>query len=154
MSRNPFFAWANLAYKTGELMFASAQVVRHRSHRIATSGPSPSRRDRREFALMGQEKLIGFGESAAAMTASMPAYQRLAVTTFAHGVAANAAMLSLWNSRNATEAVARQIRLAQTMARATSTLGRLSSSAASLTLTGVEPLSRIAKANSRRLRKR
>ena len=53
---NPFLLWTELAWKTGEMMMTSAEVIGHRANRMATAGPVPSLRDRREFTLMGQEK--------------------------------------------------------------------------------------------------
>ena len=54
---NPFLIWTDLALKTGEMMLASAQVIGHRTGLMAAAGPKPSKRDRREFTLMGQEKI-------------------------------------------------------------------------------------------------
>lgn len=63
---NTYQAWSALALKTGEMMLASAQVIGHRSARIAAAGPLPDARDRREFTLMGQEKIEAAAESALA----------------------------------------------------------------------------------------
>ena len=68
---NPFLIWTDLALKTGEMMLASAQVIGHRTGRMAAAGPKPSARDRREFTLMGEEKIKAAAESAQAMTAQM-----------------------------------------------------------------------------------
>jgi len=68
---NPFLVWTRLAWKTGEMMLASAQVIHHRTGRMAAAGATPSARDRREFALMGQEKLEAGVESAKAMAAQL-----------------------------------------------------------------------------------
>ena len=54
---NPFLLWTDLAWKTGEMMMASAEVIGHRANRMAAAGPAPSLRDRREFTRMGQEKI-------------------------------------------------------------------------------------------------
>ena len=72
-SLNPFFAWNELAMKTGEMMLASAQVIQHRTGRLVTAGPNPSLRDRREFTLMGQEKVEAIAESTQAMAMQMMA---------------------------------------------------------------------------------
>jgi len=53
---NPFLMWSRLAWKTGEMAIASAQIIGHRTGRFALAGPVPSARDQREFALMGHEK--------------------------------------------------------------------------------------------------
>jgi hypothetical protein len=39
------------------MMSASAQVIGHRTGRMALAGPAPNARDRREIALMGQQKI-------------------------------------------------------------------------------------------------
>lgn len=153
-SRNAFFAWADLAFLTGELMLASANVIRHRTHRVATAGLMPRQDDRQEFTRMGREKLIGFGASAEAINASMLAHQRLATKALEHSLASGGAMLSLLNSRSAAEAFARQLKLLQTIIQASSTAERLSGSTARVSLRGLAPVSRIAKANAKRLRKR
>jgi len=59
----PLGLWTELALRTAEMFVASAQVIGHRTHRMATAGPSPSLRDRREFARMGLEKAEAAGES-------------------------------------------------------------------------------------------
>jgi hypothetical protein len=153
-SRNALLAWADLAFRTSELMLASASVIQHRTRRMAVSGLAPGEEDRREFTRMGQEKLIGFGASAAAINASMLDHHRLATKAIAYSLASGGAMLSLLNSRSAAEAFARQIKLARTMVQASSAAARLSGSAVRVSLQGLAPVSRIAKANAKRLRKR
>jgi hypothetical protein len=59
----PFALWTDLALRTAEMCVASAQVIGHRTHRMATAGPRPSLRDRREFARMGLEKAAAASES-------------------------------------------------------------------------------------------
>jgi hypothetical protein len=59
----PFALWTDLALRTAEMYVASAQVIGHRTHRMATAGPRPSLRDRREFARMGLEKAEAANES-------------------------------------------------------------------------------------------
>ncbi|MFT3813119.1 MAG: hypothetical protein QM740_07035 [Acidovorax sp.] len=58
---------ASIASKTTELALATPQVVAHRVARMAIAGPSPSKRDRREFKLMVNEKGAAFFESWNAM---------------------------------------------------------------------------------------
>jgi hypothetical protein len=60
---------------------AVPQVVAHRVGRMATAGPAPSARDRKEFQLMGAEKTAAFYESWAAMGwAAMKAQQSMATS--------------------------------------------------------------------------
>ena len=54
---NPFLAWTDLAWKIGEMSMASAQVIAHRTTRMAAAGPIPNASDRQEFRRMGQEKI-------------------------------------------------------------------------------------------------
>jgi len=56
-------------------------VVAHRVVRMALAGPSPSARDRREFHLMGAEKLAAFQESWLNMSfATLRTNQQLALS--------------------------------------------------------------------------
>jgi hypothetical protein len=67
--------------KTAELAVAVPQVVAHRVIRMATSGPTLSERDRKEFQLMVAEKKMAFAEAWQAMAAqSMRASQTLAMS--------------------------------------------------------------------------
>lgn len=57
----------SLATKTAELALATPQVMAHRLTRMALAGHTPSARDRKEFHLMGAEKVAAFQESWMAM---------------------------------------------------------------------------------------
>jgi hypothetical protein len=66
-----------IARQSLALSLATPQVVAHRLGRMAAAGSQPSARDRREFALMGAEKVAAFWESWAAMGwAAMQAQQQ------------------------------------------------------------------------------
>ena len=39
---NPFLAWTDLAWTMGEMWVASAQVISHRTARMAAAGPTPN----------------------------------------------------------------------------------------------------------------
>jgi hypothetical protein len=56
-----------MAAQAAELAVAVPQVVAHRMLRMALAGGTPSARDRREFGLMGAEKMAAFQESWTAM---------------------------------------------------------------------------------------
>lgn len=74
---------ATIAAKTAELALATPQVVAHRVARMAIAGPSPSKRDRREFELMVNEKSAAFFESWNAMTTqALRANQAIALSFF------------------------------------------------------------------------
>ena len=54
---NPFLLWTNIALRSAEMMWASSQVIGHRTSRILQTYPNYSVSDRREIVLMGQEKI-------------------------------------------------------------------------------------------------
>lgn len=64
---NPFALWMDLALKTAEMLFASGLVIGTRVNRMQRAGPVPSARDRKEFTLMGTEKLKAMSDSAMAV---------------------------------------------------------------------------------------
>jgi hypothetical protein len=66
------------ATKLTELGIAAPQVVAHRLTRMATAGPVPSQRDRREFTGMVLEKQVAFTQAwFAASLEMMGAQQRM-----------------------------------------------------------------------------
>src|ERR1700694_4277766 len=67
----PFLAWIDLAWKIGEMSMASAQVIAHRTTRMAAAGPMPNARDRQEFTRMGREKIEAATESTRAIAAHL-----------------------------------------------------------------------------------
>ena len=64
----PLALWTDLALRTGEMLAASAQVISHRTGRMALAGPAPNARDRKEFTRMVAEKVAAANESAMAMS--------------------------------------------------------------------------------------
>jgi len=58
-----------LAVQATELALAVPQVMTQRIARMAAAGHTPNARDRREFMLMGSEKIAAFQESWVAMAA-------------------------------------------------------------------------------------
>jgi len=73
---------SSIAAKAAELSIAVPQVVAHRVARMALAGPGVlSKRDRREFHMMGAEKLTAFSEAWNAMASqAVRAQQTLAAT--------------------------------------------------------------------------
>jgi hypothetical protein len=57
----------SLAAQAFELGVAVPQVIAHRVARMAVAGASPSARDRKEFHLMGAEKITALNEACNAM---------------------------------------------------------------------------------------
>jgi len=69
---SPFIPWWwSTAMKAWEMWLAVPQVIAMRTARLATAGVLPGAHDRKEFALMRQEKLAAFSESTAAMTTQL-----------------------------------------------------------------------------------
>jgi hypothetical protein len=152
---NPFLVWTGLAWKTGEMMLASAQVIHHRTSRMAAAGVTPSARDRREFALMGQEKIEAGVESASAIAAQlMTLNPLLGPRAFKHMITGAAAVMSLAASRTAGQAMARHAKLVRTMTQSAATTAQLSGAAARLAQRGLKPIHSRATANAKRLGKR
>ncbi|HRW71859.1 polyhydroxyalkanoate granule-associated phasin [Ottowia sp.] len=67
---------ADLLRESAQLSWSAPQVVAHRVTRMMLAGPQPSARDRREFTLMGAEKLAAFQEAWVAMGARTMALQQ------------------------------------------------------------------------------
>jgi hypothetical protein len=121
---------AALLWKMSELGLAVPQVMAHRFARIATAGPVPSARDRREFERMGSEKGEAFMASWSSMAAqAVIEYQRIAASLLA----------AFWSptSRNSADALTRQIQ-----GSAVAILGK-----------AVTPVHKTAVANAKRLRR-
>src|ERR1700687_2140879 len=88
---------------------SSAQVKHHSTGRMAAAGATPSARDRREFALMGQEKIEAGVESAQAMAAHMMTMsQPRGALAFRHMMRNSSAFMSLASSRTPSQLIARQ----------------------------------------------
>jgi hypothetical protein len=152
---SPLMLWNDLAAKTLEMMLASAQVIGHRTGRTARAGPAPSARDRREFALMGQEKIQASAQSAHAMAAHMMTMsQPWAALAFRHILRNSAALMSVASSRTPSQLIARQASLARALGQSVVTIADVSKDATKLAHRGLKPIHARATANARRLGKR
>ena len=152
---SPFMLWGDLATKTLEMMLASAQVIGHRTGRMAMAGPAPNARDRREFALMGQEKIEAGAQSAQAMAAHMMSMsQPWGALAFRHLLRNSAAFMSVASSRTPTQLIARQAALARAVAQSAISMADVSKSTTKLAHRGLKPIHAKATANARRLGKR
>jgi hypothetical protein len=156
LSLNPFLIWTDLAFKSGEMLLASAQVIGHRTQRMALAGPTPNARDQREFTLMGEEKIVAAAESAQAIGMSMMNLsQQVGALAFRQMLTGATAMMSLASSRTTGQSVARQARLVRdTMGNSAVATSQLSTSAARLIKKGFKPVHSRAKGNAKRLAKR
>jgi hypothetical protein len=153
VSANPFLAWTTLAMKTWEMLFASAQVIGHRTGRMALAGPAPGARDRREFQRMGMEKAEAAAESAQAMALRMfSANQQLGLTAMRQMLSGWNALASLANSRTIPQTLKLQNDLLQnTMFHANAATSQLADSFARTIHKGLTPIHSRATANARRL---
>jgi len=151
---NPFLAWGELAWRGLEMSLASGEVIAHRTARMAAAGPLPGARDRREFTLMGQEKMEAATESATAIGTHLMRMNLEFGSKLARLMLANtAALMSVATSRNAGQLMARQAEFARTVTRSMTTAAALSDSTARLVGHGMAPVHARATANARRLRR-
>lgn len=149
---NPFLLWCDLAVKTGEMLVSSSQVINSRVGRMARAGANPSARDRREFMLMGSEKLEAATQSGLAVaTRLQSANLQLLARAWQHWFASLSAFSLLMTSRNVGEIMARQHRLAHALGRSGHAGARLSSDAARLASAALKPVHSASTANARRL---
>jgi hypothetical protein len=152
---NPFLLWSRLTFKAGELVMASTQVIAARTQRIALAGVAPTAADHSEMALMGTEKIAAAAESAQAVFGRMLVLHRqFAAVAFKQSLAATAGLLSIAASRNATESVERQARLArETLAGSVAVAAKLSTASAGLARSAIKPVHKRVNGNVRRLGK-
>lgn len=152
---NPFLAWTAVALKTGEMMWASAQVIGHRTSRIAMAGPDPSARDRREFTRMGQEKLDAATASAQAIAMRMMLipvqFGTLLLRQTMSGAGSMVALSA--NPVLALSAKGQAELMRDVIANVTAAATQLSGSAARIAHHGLMPIHSRATANAKRLLK-
>jgi hypothetical protein len=152
LSTNPLSVWTDLAVKTYEMMMASAEVIGHRTGRMAVSGPIPNASDQREFALMGQEKIEAAAESARAMAEFVMTLNRqLGAQAFSHMLTGSTAMISLASSSSVGQSIERQGELVRTMTESALTASQLPTSAGLLAQSAVRPIHSRTTANAKRL---
>jgi hypothetical protein len=152
---NPFSVWTDLAVKTYEMMVASAEVIGHRTGRMAAAGPIPNASDQREFALMGQEKIEAASESARAMAEFVMTLNRqLGAQAFSQMLTGSTAMISLAASSSVGQSIERQGELVRTMTESAIAASQLPNSAGLLAHSAVTPIHSRTKANAKRLGKR
>jgi hypothetical protein len=153
---NPYLMWTRHAWKTGEMAMAAAQVITHRTDRMARSGVLPNVRDQREFALMGREKGVAAMESARAMGLPLlQLNQQLASMALHQMMAGWAALASIAVSRNAAQSLARQTRFVNAVMRDSAVgASKLSGSVAHVAKHALIPVHKRVSGNVKRLGKR
>lgn len=154
-SANPFVVWPQLAFQTGEMLMASAQVISHRTRRIVMAGALPNARDRREFTLMGQEKVDAASESLQAIAARMIAMNaQLNALAFRQMLSGMSGMMSLLASPALAMSAKGQADLLQAAIRNSTRLAsQLSGSMARMVHHGLRPIHSRATGNAKRLLK-
>lgn len=154
LSGNPFLAWTELAWKLGEMSLASAEVIAHRTMRMAAAGPVPGARDRKEFTRMGTEKIEAMTESAQAMGAHATTNLNFGASAFRQWATGTSALMALASSRSPAQFIARQAALGDAVWRSAVTASKLSDSTARLAGRSLKPIHARATANARRLGRR
>jgi len=152
---NPFILWTRLSLKTWEMLFASAQVIHHRTGRMARAGIVPDARDRREFHRMGQEKLEAVAESLQAVAFRTFTFQQQAgLALWRQCMAGMTGWATLAGSRSAVHAAQVQGEmLRRAMQQSAGSIAQAGNLAARLLHTGLLPIHSRATANARRLAK-
>jgi len=150
---NPALAWIGLTWRITEMMIASAQVISHRTQRLATAGVIPNQRDRREFTLMGQEKVEAMAESAQAVALRiMTLNQQIGAQIFGQMVAGTTGLLALAASRTVVQSSSVHAKLMQDiLSNSATATSRLADSFATVAHHGLKPIHSRATANARRL---
>lgn len=133
---------------------AAGQVIAHRTQRMAIAGPNPNARDRREFALMGQEKIDAAAHSAYAVGSALWRMNcRSATQAWLAMLSASTDLISLSASRTPSQMAARQARLARTLRSSLPTVADLSGLTATLGRAALKPVHSRATRNAARLRR-
>lgn len=145
-----------MAWKTVEMTVDAAQVIGHRSNRMASSFVPPSARHQREFSLMGREKGEAALESAQTLGVRvLMLNQQVAALAFKQMLSASLALASIATSRTGAQAMDRQAALLRdTLSSSAVGAAKLSGSTAQLATRVMKPSHTRVKANVRRLGKR
>jgi hypothetical protein len=154
-SLNPFMLWVGFAVKMGEMMLASAQVIGHRTNRMANAGVVPSLRDQREFTLMGQEKIEAVVESAQAVASRMMGLnQQIGTLALRQMMAGATGMMALATTRNPAQSSKLQAKLMQeTVSNSSNAASQLANTVVHVADQGLKPIHTRATANAKRLAK-
>ena len=149
---DPLLQWSELANQATEMMLASAQVISHRTGRMATAGPAPSADDLDEFSLMTQEKFEAAAESSLSVAAHcLQLNQQLWTQMLAQMQDAMTAIVSAATSSNLAESMTHQATLITAMSPSVDAHTQLSNAAADLTRRALDPIHARATANAERL---
>lgn len=151
----PYLAWSRLTWETGEMLMAASQVICYRTQRIATAGAIPNARDRREFILMGQEKIDAATASLHAVALQVLVMNtKLAAFTFSQSInGANGFLSALISTDARSSARANAALLNDTLKASARLASRFSDSMPRMARGGLRPFHSRATGNARRLSK-
>ncbi|ESQ83331.1 hypothetical protein AEAC466_13865 [Asticcacaulis sp. AC466] len=151
---NPFALWVDLGMQTAGMMLASAEVITHRTSRMAQSSWPPSAKDTAEFTLMGAEKVEAAMESLQSVALSMMTLNPLmSAQVWRRMSAVQSDLFSLATSATLTQAMARNAKLTRSLRRAATSANGLSDHTATAALKALQPIRSRAMANAKRLGK-
>ena len=151
-SHDPLLLWTALANQATEMMLASAEVISHRTGRMASAGPAPSADDLDEFSLMTQEKFEAAAESSFSVTAHwLQLNQQLWTQTFSQMQAGMSALMSAATSPNVAESMTHHAALITAMSPSVEAQAQFANAAADLAHTALKPIHTRATANAVRL---
>ena len=149
---NPLLLWADVAFKTQEMLLSSGSVIHLRTTRMAQAGLSPTVADLAEMQLMGHEKLIAASASGAAIANQLHSTQFALVNrAVRHWLGGAVALFSLGTSITPAQVETHGRALASAAARSAATLTQLSSAGARIAQRGLKPIYAKASANAQRL---
>lgn len=144
--------WLQAVTAAGEMFAATAQVVGHRTTRMAFAGPIPSERDRNEFSLMSEEKKEAASESLQAFGLGfLNLALEVAVDTSSHVWATSAAAVALASSQSPSQWIERHAALNGLAAEVPANPLRLANRAARVMQDSLSPIHHRATANAKRL---
>jgi hypothetical protein len=149
---NPFMLWADVAFKTQEMLLYSSSVIHLRTERMAKAGLSPSDADLAEMQLMGHEKLAAATESGAAIANQLHSTQFALVNrAVRHWLGGAVALASLATSTTPAQISTNGLAVFDAATRSAATLSQLSSAGARIAQRGLKPIHAKASANAQRL---
>lgn len=150
---NSFTIWTELTLKTVEMMTASAQVISHRTARIVNAGLIPATSDRREFRLMGNEKMEALADSLQAVGWQyLVSQQQLAVHLFRQWMTTAGNFRAIWSGPSIIHSSWPYFALMRECMASTHILnGHLNEATATLMHKGLMPIHSRVTANAKRL---
>ncbi|MGK6309495.1 polyhydroxyalkanoate granule-associated phasin [Variovorax sp. DT-64] len=149
---NPFMLWADVAFKTQEMLLYSSSVIQLRTERMAKAGLSPSDADLAEMQLMSHEKLAAATESGVAIANQLHSTQFALVNrAVRHWLGGAVALASLATSTTPEQISIHGQAFVGAATRSAATLSQLSSAGARIAQRGLKPIYAKASANALRL---